>query len=163
MDRAKIGSFIATCRRRKNLTQEQLAERLGISNKSISKWENGICLPDAALYEPLCDILDITINELFAGQRINDVDYKRISDENLLDMLKYRLYCMSDKAISFVEFDNALTQASLMAMKLKAFPTKEEAVAFLVEETQEDFEICSKVYDFYTGLFDKYNASGDVT
>ena len=162
MDRVKIGGFIATCRRKKNITQEDLAELFGITNKSISKWENGICLPDAALYEPLCNILDITINELFAGQHINDEDYKRIADENLMDMLKYRLYCMSDKTISFVEFDNALTQASLMATQLKAFHAKDEAVSFLVEETQEDFEVCSKAYDFYIGLFDKYNARGDI-
>lgn len=162
MDRVKIGSFIAACRRKKNITQEQLAELLGITNKSISKWENGICLPDAALYEPLCDILDITINELFAGQHINDKDYKRIADENLMDMLKYRLYCMGDNTISFGEFDHALTQVSLMATQLKAFHTREEAVAFLVEETQEDIEVCSKAYDFYIGLFDKYNAREDI-
>lgn len=162
MDRVKIGSFIAARRRKKNITQEQLAELLGITNKSISKWETGICLPDASLYEPLCAILDITINELFAGQQIKDEDYKRIADENLMDMLKYRLYCMSDKSISFGEFDNALTQISLVTTQLKAFNAKGEAVAFLAEETQEDYELCSKAYDFYIGLFDKNIVTEDV-
>lgn len=155
MDRVRIGGFIAACRRKKNITQEQLAEMLGITNKSVSKWENGICLPDVLLFEPLCAILDITINELFAGRKNQDEAYKRIADGNLMDMLKYRLYCMSDKSISFDEFDNALTQISLVTTQLKAFNTKDEAVAFLVEETQEDFEVCSKAYDFYIGLFDK--------
>lgn len=161
MDRVRIGGFIAACRRKKNISQEQLAEMLGITNKSISKWENGICLPDASLYEPLCAILDITINELFAGQQIEDEDYRRIADENLMDMLKYRLYCMSDKRIPFGEFDNALTQISLLTTQLKAFNTKDEAVAFWVEETQADFDVCSKAYDFYIGLFDKNIVTGD--
>lgn len=155
MEKSKIGMFIATRRREKNITQEQLAEMLGITNKSISKWENGICLPDASLYEPLCAILDITINELFAGQQIKDEDYKRIADENLMGMLKYQVYCMSDKSISFDEFDNALTQMSLITMQLKAFDTRDDAVAYLVKETQEDYETCAKAYDFYIALFDK--------
>lgn len=161
MDRVKIGGFITACRRKKKITQEQLAEMLGITNKAVSKWENGICLPDASLYEPLCAILDITINELFAAQQIKDEDYKRIADENLVDLLKYRLYCMSDKSVSFGEFDHALMQISWITTQLKAFHSKEEAVAFLAEETQENFEVCSKAYDFYIGLFDKNIATED--
>ena len=68
MNQIEIGKFIAKCRKSKNMTQNQLAEMLNTTNKSISKWENGSCLPDASLYEPLCAILGITINELFAGQ-----------------------------------------------------------------------------------------------
>ncbi len=162
MEKIKIGRFIATCRKEKNITQEQLAEMLGITNKSISKWENGICLPDASLYEPLCAILNITINELFAAQRIKDEDYKRIADKNLMEMLKYKLYCMSDKSISFCEFDNALTQISLITTQLKAFNTRDEAVAFLVKETQEDYEACAKAYDFYVALFDKNTTTEEI-
>ena len=92
MNQIKIGKFIAERRKSKNLTQNQLAEMLNTTNKSISKWENGICLPDASLYEPLCNILEITINELFAGQKIAKADYQKIADANLLQMLKYRLY-----------------------------------------------------------------------
>ena len=68
MDQTKIGRLIAKCRKNKNLTQERLAEKLGTTNKSISKWENGNCLPDSSLYEPLCEVLNVSINELFAGQ-----------------------------------------------------------------------------------------------
>ena len=102
MNQVDIGKFIAKCRKDKNMTQAQLAETLNITNKSVSKWENGICLPDSSLFEPLCDTLDITINELFAGRRIADEDYKKVADANLLKMLKYKLYCMSDKSVSFV-------------------------------------------------------------
>lgn len=79
MNQIKIGKFIAECRKDKNLTQEQLAEMLNTTNKSISKWENGNCLPDSSLYQPLCNILGITINELFAGKKIKDEDYKKSS------------------------------------------------------------------------------------
>ena len=94
MDQEKIGKFIAECRKEKGLTQVQLAEKLGTTDKSISKWENGVCLPDSSQYESLCNILNITINELFAGKKIKDEDYKNVADENLMQILKYKLYCL---------------------------------------------------------------------
>ena len=78
MDKIKIGKFISTCRKEKQITQEQLAELLHVTDKSVSKWENGICLPDASLYEPLCKSLDISINELFAGERRADVQLESL-------------------------------------------------------------------------------------
>ena len=149
MDKEKIGRFIASRRKNKNITQEKLAEMLGVTGKSVSKWENGACLPDASLYEPLCGILEITINELFAGQKIKAED----SDNNLMQMLKYKMYCLSDRSISFREFDNALTQISAVTAKLKSFNSKEKAVTFLVNETGCPAEECARAYDFYIGLF----------
>lgn len=154
MDKVKIGKYISECRKNKQLTQEQLAEMLNVTNKSISKWENGICLPEASIYEPLCKILGITINELFAGQKIMDQDYKKIADENLMQMLKYKLYSMSDKSITFKEFDNALTKIAEVTAILKAFKTKEEAVEYLMKETATSYEECSNAYDFYIKLFE---------
>ncbi len=153
MDKINIGKFITKCRKDKNLTQEQLAEMLNITNKSISKWENGSCLPGPSLYEPLCSILEISINELFAGQRIQDEDYKKIADNNLLQMLKYKLYSSSDKRITFDEFDNALSKIAELTTILKAFNTKKDAVAFLMKETNGSSEECSSAYDFYVDLF----------
>ena len=72
MNQEKIGLFIAKCRREKNMTQEDLAEKLGVSNKSISRWENGKTMMDISLFEPLCNELDISIIELLNGERIND-------------------------------------------------------------------------------------------
>ena len=154
MDKVKIGKFISKCRKDKQLTQEQLAEMLNVTNKSISKWENGVCLPEASIYEPLCKILDITINELFAGQKIVDEDYKKIADENLMKMLKFKLYSMSDKSITFKEFDNALTKIAEVTAIIKAFKTKEEAVDYLMKETATSYEECSNAYDFYIKLFE---------
>lgn len=126
-------------------------EKIG---KSVSKWENGVCLPEASIYEPLCKILDITINELFAGQKIVDEDYKKIADENLMKMLKFKLYSISDKSITFKEFDNALTKIAEVTAILKAFKTKEEAVDYLMKETATSYEECSNAYDFYIKLFE---------
>lgn len=89
MDQVRIGKFISQCRKERHLTQEQLAAMLHVSNKSVSKWDNGNCLPEPSLYETLCRILDISVNELFAGERIDNC--KQIADQNLMRMLKYRL------------------------------------------------------------------------
>ncbi|MEE0265261.1 MAG: helix-turn-helix domain-containing protein [Acutalibacteraceae bacterium] len=153
MNQIKIGKFIAECRKSKNMTQNQLAEMLNTTNKSVSKWENGNCLPEASLYEPLCDILGITINELFAGKKIKNEDYQRIADANLMQMLKHQLYQLSDKSITFLEFDNALNKMSEVTTILKQFGTKEEAVDYLVKETNLPIEECSTAYDYYINLF----------
>ena len=90
MDQEKIGKFIAECRKEKKLTQEQLAEKLGVSNRSISRWENGKTMPDISLFEPLCEELNISINELLKGQRLNDKKpNNKIFSEVLLDYSKY--------------------------------------------------------------------------
>ena len=70
MDQIKIGKFIAQQRKEQNLTQRELGEKLGVSYKAVSKWETGKCLPDASLYNPLCGELNITLTELFSGERI---------------------------------------------------------------------------------------------
>ena len=97
MNQKKIGLFIARCRKKRKLTQLELAEILGVSDRSISNWENGVCLPDASLYRLLCDVLEISINELFAGEFICDEQDKQAVDDNLLRMMEYRLYDMGSK------------------------------------------------------------------
>ena len=153
MNQEKIGKFIVECRKENKLTQEQLAEKLGVTDRSVSNWENGICLPDCSLYKTLCDVLGITINELFAGQKIREEEYKKVADENLMKMLKYKLYCLSDKSISFDEFGNALDRMSEAVILLKSFKTKEEAVNFMMKETDLSYEECSSAYDFYINLY----------
>ena len=76
MDQVKIGKLIAECRKAKKLTQVELAEKLGVTDKSVSKWENGNCLPDVSLYKKICEILDITLNEFFAGGKLYDEMFK---------------------------------------------------------------------------------------
>ena len=83
MNQEKIGHFIAAERKHKNLTQEQLAEKLGVSKNAVSKWERGICLMDMSLLKPLSEILEASINDILAGERIPDQDFKHKSEENV--------------------------------------------------------------------------------
>lgn len=91
MNQEKIGKFIKECRKKKNLTQEELASTLNVTDKAISKWENGRCLPDVSLFTKLCKELDITVNELLSGEKLNKNNYQEKTDEitiNLLDKMK---------------------------------------------------------------------------
>ena len=97
MDQESIGKFIAQCRKEQNLTQEQLAEKLGVSNKSVSRWENGKCLPDVSLYKDLCHILGITLNELFAGEKIKEEKFKEQADDNLFNALENSSFTLKEK------------------------------------------------------------------
>jgi len=87
MNQIKIGRFIAECRKKANLTQMQLAEKLGITDKAISKWERGIAMPDTSIMLELCDILSISVNELLSGEKIN-MDNNQKNEQLLLDMAK---------------------------------------------------------------------------
>ena len=157
MNQKKIGLFIARCRKRKKLTQLEFAEILGVSDRSISNWENGVCLPDASLYKLLCDVLEISINELFAGEFICDEQYKQAADDNLLQMLEYRLYDMSSKEskkeISFDKFHKYLKRISEVSLLLKKYGDKEDAIKYLVNQTGLSEQECSTAYDFYMELF----------
>lgn len=88
MNQMKIGKFISECRKEKGLTQQELAERLGLTAKAVSKWETGNGLPDVSLYETLCKELGITLNEFFAGEYIEEQHLIVQTDENLEDILK---------------------------------------------------------------------------
>lgn len=87
MNQTIIGSYIAKKRREKNLTQEQLAETLGISNKTISKWENGKCMPDYSIIQALCEALDVTLPELMDGEDAAEDSVRLYDDEQILDLL----------------------------------------------------------------------------
>ncbi len=86
MDQIKIGKFISLKRNEKNITQSELAEKLNITDRAISKWENGVCLPDANNMPDLCKILDITINDLFSGEVVDMKDNEKKLEQNLLEM-----------------------------------------------------------------------------
>lgn len=100
MNQEKIGKFIAEKRKEEKLTQEQLAEKLNISKNAVSKWERGLNLPDVSIMQELCKILKITLNELFIGEKISDVQYKEVADNNLLDALENSSFTLKEK-ISF--------------------------------------------------------------
>lgn len=88
MDQVKIGKFIADERKAKGYTQKQLSELLGISDKTISKWECGNGFPEASLLLPLCNELEITVNELLTGERISQQNYKKKAEEHMVNMIR---------------------------------------------------------------------------
>lgn len=101
MDQIKIGKFISSKRKEKNITQSELAEKLNITDRAISKWENGVCLPDASTMPDLCKILDITINDLFSGKVVDMKENENQLEENLLEMV--RLKEQRDKELLVME------------------------------------------------------------
>lgn len=89
MDQERIGKFIAKCRKEKNMTQSELAEKLGVSDKSIGNWENGRNMPDLSLFKPLCEELNISINDLMSGEKIKKEEYQEKFEENIVNTIDY--------------------------------------------------------------------------
>ena len=101
MDQVKIGKFIAACRKKANFTQMQLAEKLGITDRAVSKWETGKTLPDSSIMLELCSILGITVNDLLSGEVVSVDNYSKKLENNLLEMVKQKE--QSDKRLLFSE------------------------------------------------------------
>ncbi len=100
MNQEKIGKFIADTRKDKKMTQTELAEKLGVTDRSVSNWENGKNMPDLSLFKPLCEILDITINELLSGEKLNKSEYQEKLEENIIRTIDYTSKNKKNKMIS---------------------------------------------------------------
>lgn len=101
MDQMKIGRFIAERRKRVSLTQLQLAEKLGITDRAVSKWESGKAMPDASIMLELCGVLKISVNDLLCGEVVGMEDYSKKLENNLLDMIRQKE--QADKRLLFLE------------------------------------------------------------
>lgn len=97
MDQGKIGKFIAELRHEHNLTQEALGEKLGVTNKTISRWENGNYMPDIEMLQALSGAFQVSINELLCGERISETDYRKKADENLIAILEKEAFTREEK------------------------------------------------------------------
>ena len=95
MNQERIGKFIAKCRKRKKLTQQDLAEKLGVSDRTIGNWENARNMPDLSLFKPLCDELGVSINELISGEKLEEYDKKL--EENIINTIDYSNKKISEK------------------------------------------------------------------
>lgn len=108
MNQEKIGKFIKKLRKEKKLTQSELATKLGVTDKSISNWENGKNMPDLSLFKPLCEILDITINDLISGEKLNKDNYQEKFEENIINTIDYTNKKVTNKnniiGITFITF-----------------------------------------------------------
>lgn len=87
MNQTEIGKFIAELRKEQKLTQAELGEKIGVTNKTISRWENGNYMPDVSTMQSLCEVLGITINELISARHLTETNYRQQADQNLLDSL----------------------------------------------------------------------------
>ena len=112
IDQIKIGRFISERRKMKSLTQAQLAEKLGITDRAISKWENGRSLPDSAIMLELCEILEITVNDLLCGEVVVMEKYDKEMEKNLLEMVKEKE--KSDKQLLMVEIAMGVVSVGIM-------------------------------------------------
>lgn len=113
MNQKKIGEFILKCRKEKKLTQLELAEKLGVSDRSISNWENGRNMPDLSLFKPLCEILGISINDLMSGERVSGDKYQEKLEENIIRTIDYSNKKVIEKnnliSITFIIFGVLIT------------------------------------------------------
>ena len=111
MDQAKIGKFIAGCRKKVNLTQMQLAEKLNITDRAVSKWETGKAMPDSSVMLALCDVLKITVNDLLSGEVVTMDNYNKELENNLLEMVRQKQ-----------EADRRLLRAEMLAGVMASIP-----------------------------------------
>ncbi len=119
MDQIKIGKFISKCRKEKSLTQMQLAEKLGITDRAISKWETGKSLPDSSIMLELCEMLGITVNDLLSGEVVTMSNYNEKLEKNLISMVKEKE--KADKRLLSMEiFIVVLVSAILLSLVFTA-------------------------------------------
>ena len=108
MNQTEIGEFIAKCRKEKRLTQAQLAERLNITDRAVSKWETGKSMPDSSIMLELCEILGITVNDLLSGEKISMESYEKKADENLIALKRKDENNMTKNAVISLLFSATL-------------------------------------------------------
>ena len=101
MDQVRIGAFIALLRKQKGLTQEALGEKLGVTNKTVSRWENGNCMPDIEMLQLLSGLFGVSINELLSGQRLSDGEFRKKADENIIAAAKPGIFSFEERKAYF--------------------------------------------------------------
>jgi len=121
MDQEKTGRFIATLRKEHSMTQKELAQRLGVSDKTVSKWETGRGLPEISIMQALCEVLDVSINELLSGEKLDENAYREKAEENLTTLMKPRRY----KAIAI----HIAISTVLFLVSFFTFPLAAEKIA----------------------------------
>lgn len=99
MDQVKIGKFIAELRHENNFTQEALGEKIGVTNKTISRWENGNYMPDIEMLQVLSKEFHVSINELLCGKRLNDSSYRQEAENNLIDVLEKSSFSKKEQSV----------------------------------------------------------------
>ena len=172
MDQIKIGKFISECRKKNNLTQMQLAEMLNITDRAVSKWENGKAMPDSSIMLDLCKELKISVNELLSGEMIDMNNYNEIAEKNLLEMAKKeeiqnKKLMMYEKVIGFgstISFITLIFVSSFLVdnniarivLFILAFILLIIGVSFALKiETETGYYKCKKCHHKYVPKYSK--------
>ena len=143
MDQESIGKFIFELRREKSLTQMELADKLGVTDKAISKWENGRCMPDLSLIKPLCDILDISINELLSGKRLTKEEYQKKLEENIIEINLTTLKKNTIKTVKIILITILSLIALFVLLRLSfIIKTEYDHKHIELDENKVTFNIC---------------------
>ena len=129
MNQQKIGKFICECRKQKGYTQSQLAEKLGITDRVVSKWETGKSMPDVSIMLELCSILGININELLTGEKISQAEYQRKAEENMLKIVQKNTKASKEEKIISVIITLSIAIVSVTDYILSKYFTSNEAIA----------------------------------
>ena len=145
MDQIKIGKFIAERRKLAKLTQGQLAERFGITDRAVSKWETGKAMPDSSLMLELCDVLGITVNDLLSGEVINMENYNKEMEQKLIELVKEKEE--SDKRLLALEWVVGIFSVIILLVPI-------ELGAFIpnLEDWQRVLIVCSGVIPAFVGI-----------
>ena len=101
MDQVKVGKFIAQLRKEQGFTQEELGQKIGVTNKTVSRWENGNYMPDIELLIPLGEALGVSVTELLAGERLSDEQFRKQADENLVDAVRESSFSIKERTAFF--------------------------------------------------------------
>ena len=146
MDQIKIGKFIAKCRKKNNLTQMQLAEKLNITDRAISKWENGKGMPDSSIMIDLCNELKISVNELLSGEKIEMKEYNKKAEENLFELNKSNE--KKNKIINYVVIITiVLIIISVIELFFVIIQLKKVQLETTLNQAQNTYELNIKVND----------------
>lgn len=132
MDQIKIGKFIAQRRKEHNLTQAQLAEKLNITDRAVSKWERGLSMPDSSIMPELCEILGITVNDLLCGEVVTMENYNKETEKNLMEMIKQKEE--SDRQLLTLEWVIAILSLIILFVPIfiAAFAPMEDKIRILL-------------------------------
>jgi transcriptional regulator with XRE-family HTH domain len=145
MDQIKIGKFIAQCRKKENLTQMQLAEKLNITDRAVSKWETGKALPDASIMLTLCEILKITVNDLLSGEIVTMENYNKEMEQKLIEMVKQKEE--NDKRMLALEWVIGILSVVVLLVPILI------ASYLPMEDWQRIVLCCSGVIPAFVGFF----------
>lgn len=145
MNQISTGKFIQKKRKEKNMTQAQLAEKLGVSNKTISKWETGNCMPDYGIIEPLCNELEITIAELMDGEEMEKNSVRTYDEEQVIDLLRRTQELEKQK--------DTLHGNLLISMGIATFALSSTVVGSAVKDFVSGFLLGLSIVEMLVGVF----------